>query len=141
MSLSQLVQRIRGKGGSDNQFPRATRPEEEEYGLFTLQERPPRQNGVVDIVAIHGLGGHAYNTWTDREKLWLRDFLPSQIPNARIMSYGYNSAVAFSKSVAGIEEFAEDLLNRLDNERATAEERARPIIFICHSLGGILVKR
>lgn len=141
MSLSQLVQRIRGKGGSDNQFPRATRPEEEEYGLFTLQERPPRQNGVVDIVAIHGLGGHAYNTWTDREKLWLRDFLPSQIPNARIMSYGYNSAVAFSKSVAGIEEFAEDLLNRLDNERATAEERARPIIFICHSLGGILVKK
>jgi len=37
------------------------------------------------------------------------------------MSYGYNSAVAFSKSVAGIEEFAEDLLNRLDNERVTAE--------------------
>ncbi len=33
------------------------------------------------IIAIHGLGGDAYRTWThENEKLWLRDFLPLQIP-------------------------------------------------------------
>ena len=46
-------------------------------------------------------------TWTatpavGKPKNWLEDFLPEQIPNARIMSYGYDSTVQFSKSVAGI---------------------------------------
>ncbi|KAI9857467.1 MAG: hypothetical protein M1813_008217 [Trichoglossum hirsutum] len=77
---------------------------------------------IVTIVAIHGLGGDAYDTWADSDqKIWLRDFLPSQVQNARIMSYGYNSVVAFSKSVAGIDEFAQDLLNRLEDERETGQ--------------------
>jgi hypothetical protein len=83
---------------------------------------PSRLLNAVSIVAVHGLGGDAYETWADDDQnIWLRDFLPSQVPRARIMSYGYNSAVTFSKSVAGIDEFAVDLINRLDNERETAE--------------------
>lgn len=76
---------------------------------------------IHSIIAVHGLGGDAFNTWADGGNIWLRDFLPGQIPNARIMSYGYNSAVAFSKSVAGIDEYPTDLLNRLHHERETAE--------------------
>jgi hypothetical protein len=37
------------------------------------------------------------------------------------MSYGYDSVLAFSKSIAGIDEFAADLLNRLNDERETAQ--------------------
>jgi hypothetical protein len=81
----------------------------------------------VSIVAVHGLGGDAFKTWANGDQnIWLRDFLPSQVPNARIMSYGYSSTIAFSKSVAGIDEFAVDLINRLDNERESAE-----VIAIC----------
>ena len=38
-------------------------------------------NPDIDIVAVHGLGGHFEGTWTDSDsnKLWLRDFLPSQL--------------------------------------------------------------
>lgn len=38
-------------------------------------------NADVDIVAVHGLGGHFEETWTDSDskQLWLRDFLPSQL--------------------------------------------------------------
>ena len=73
---------------------------------------------------------------------WLQDFLASDVPNARIMSYGYNSAVAFSKSVAGIEEFARDLLERLRIARKASGAKAnQPVIFVCHSMGGLVVKK
>ena len=57
---------------------------------------------------------YTYKTWQyDTGSLWLRDFLPADIPNARIMSFGYNSTVAFRKSVAKIEDKALELLNHL----------------------------
>jgi len=96
---------------------------------------------LSSIVAVHGLGGDKYNTWEADGKVWLKEFLPAKVPNTRIMTYGYDSVVAFSSSVAKIEDFATDLLSRLNDERGTTQEKARPIIFICHSLGGIVVKK
>jgi hypothetical protein len=49
--------------------------------------------------------------------MWLKDFLPNDLPNARIMLFGYNANVAFEPSTSGILEQAEDLLNRLDLKR------------------------
>ncbi|KAI9775820.1 MAG: hypothetical protein M1839_000871 [Geoglossum umbratile] len=58
-----------------------------------------------------------------------------------VMSYGYDSVIAFSASVGGINHIAADLLNRLNDERETVQEKTRPIVFICHSLGGIIFKK
>ena len=81
-------------------------------------------------------------TWTaGNGKLWLRDFLPSQLPKARIMSFSYNSDTALSKAVTDIDDMALKLLHTLNLFRQLAEERKRPIIFISHSLGGIVVKK
>jgi surfactin synthase thioesterase subunit len=99
---------------------------------------------VVDIVALHGLNGHWNDTWTSSGGVnWLRDegFLPSQIPYARIMSYGYKSSVFGTKTLARIDNFADGLLAQLQGRRMDVEEQKRPIIFICHSLGGIVAKR
>ncbi|KAH7336682.1 hypothetical protein BKA65DRAFT_38167 [Rhexocercosporidium sp. MPI-PUGE-AT-0058] len=98
----------------------------------------------VDIVAVHGLNPtnaefHAEATWTAEDKLWLKDFLPSKLPKARILLFGYNSNVAFETSIAGVREQAVNLLNRLTSKRGDAGDR--PIIFVAHSLGGIIVKR
>ena len=98
------------------------------------------------LVAVHGLGGHWEDTWkADNGRLWLRDFLPLQLHErnitARIMSYGYNATTAFSKSVADITDEAVMLLSALKSERTSDSERNRPIIFIAHSLGGIIVKK
>ena len=95
------------------------------------------------IVAVHGLGGDWEQTWTDENgKLWLRDFLPVHVPHqARVFSYGYDSSTAFSRSVADIEVQAAMLLDRLQGKRKTNEEQSRPVVFIAHSLGGILVKK
>ena len=93
---------------------------------------------------MHGLNptnikSHAEATWTSGDKLWLRDFLPEQLPNARILLFGYNSNVAFETSIAGVREQAVNLLNRLEQKRENVFNR--PIIFVAHSLGGIIVKR
>jgi hypothetical protein len=49
--------------------------------------------------------------------MWPRDFLPTLFPDVRIMTFGYNSKWAFSPSVADVDDFALDLLNKLRIKR------------------------
>jgi len=44
------------------------------------------------IVAVHGLNGHREKTWTaDNGVHWLRDLLPEDLPNARVLCWGYDA--------------------------------------------------
>ncbi len=60
---------------------------------------------------------------------------------ARLMSYGYDSTTAFSKSVTDVEDQATMLLDTLNSERQSEAEIRRPLMFIAHSLGGVIVKK
>jgi hypothetical protein len=93
------------------------------------------------IVAVHGLGGHRYTTWKSGNTMWLQDLLPSKLPRARIMTFGYNADVVNNFSTFGIRDHARKLLSLLRNKRDTEDTSDRPIVFICHSLGGIVVKQ
>lgn len=115
-------------------------------GLQVLVDKNPSEPEIVDIVAIHGLNGDFERTWTSRNKdgthvNWLRDLLPRDLENARIMSFAYKSSVQFSKSFSDVFVFADQLLENLNLQRQSPEEQRRPIIFICHSLGGIVFKQ
>lgn len=62
--------------------------------LFALTEEKASSDKTsepVDVVAIHGLGGNPYLTWTHPETghLWLRDTLPSYISDGRVYTFGY----------------------------------------------------
>ena len=99
----------------------------------------------VDIVAVHGLDPldnplHATNSWSaPNGKLWLKDFLPERNPHIRVLLYGYNSSAVFGASTTGVNGAAENLLNYLRIERK--RDPKRPIVWVSHSLGGIVVKK
>jgi protein SERAC1 len=118
-------------------------PAKVEYGLHTLVPKDPRSLEAIDIVAIHGLNGHFERTWTDEATgfNWLRDAIPRSIPTARVLTFEYNSVLQFSKSTSDIFTFGDELLESLLVERRTPEERNRSLIFICHSLGGLVFKQ
>jgi hypothetical protein len=93
---------------------------------------------------VHGLNpknkdSHAEKTWTASDKLWLRHFLAPKLPEARILLFGYNSNVARDSNAMHIGDHAANLLNRLVGKRS--EDPERPIIFVAHSLGGLVVKK
>ncbi|KAM0138754.1 hypothetical protein ACHAO1_003353 [Botrytis cinerea] len=98
----------------------------------------------VDIVAVVGLGTHAFGTFRSTtpgsHEMWLRDFLPKDIPNTRILLYGYPSTVSGGQSMEKVEDIAITFLNRLTLLRRNTSTRNRPIIFIGQSLGGLIVQ-
>lgn len=102
-------------------------------------------DALVDIVAIHGLDGHRERSWThekdESQILWLRDLLPSDVPNARILVYGYDANTHDSTCVSTqtIYRHSETFAKALVRIRHAAPRR--PLIFVAHSLGGIVLKR
>jgi Tetratricopeptide repeat len=101
---------------------------------------------TCSIVAVHGIFESGLEAWTDTKSgiLWLRDLFPHQRYNVRVLAYHYD-AEAFSSPGEGsadrILPFANSLVAELCADRQLADAFKRPIIFVCHGFGGLLVKR
>ncbi|KAI1423348.1 hypothetical protein F5Y12DRAFT_798577 [Xylaria sp. FL1777] len=131
---------------------------------FTTLAKPDW--AAVDIILIHGLQGHPKNTWLyspprekpsfkllkmkkprpretePQETFWPLDILPGDFSDARIMTYGYDSHIThWFKGPAmqlDIDQYGEGLLNAM--EACRRDDPHRPLIFIVHSLGGLILK-
>jgi hypothetical protein len=59
-------------------------------------------------VAIPGLGGHAFGSFTERggKHMWLRDSLPAVLHGTRVLIYGYDTIIAGSQSFQDLEALA-----------------------------------
>ena len=74
---------------------------------------------------------------------WPRDLLPRRFPDLRIFTWGYDVDIdhAFSgTSTATVFQHAANLLSDLSDVRVLSEAELRPLFFVAHSLGGIVVK-
>jgi hypothetical protein len=117
--------------------------------VFGVQElyRPTREPAEIDIVAVHGLNGDAVKTWTSGNICWLNhpDLLPKYLKRARVLTWGYNANISSltgkTTSSERILQHAQTLIAQLHADRDLEDANDRPIIFLCHSLGGIIVKR
>ncbi|RSL76994.1 hypothetical protein CEP51_009454 [Fusarium floridanum] len=113
-------------------------------GITVLFQHADVDQIKMDICAIHGLGGNAVDTWTAKNgKMWLRDYLPSTgyFSQSRVMTFGYDSDLTSKQSVMTVDSWADSLLQYLGLVRKSQEERTRPLLLVCHSLGGLVAKR
>ncbi|TPX11304.1 uncharacterized protein E0L32_001122 [Thyridium curvatum] len=98
------------------------------------------KEGGVDIIFVHGLRGSPIRTWSEGNVCWPRDLLKEDIPNARVITWGYDSGVARPFRYTSLESVyghAETLLGDISSLR---QDTTRPIVFVAHSLGGLVVK-
>lgn len=122
--------------------------------------------GQNSIFLLHGLNGGATKTWQCPEDglghTWFRDHLPSLVKdeirgtNARIWTFGYNASVfSLVSSSLDLGDFVRSLLEsvrqvrvgfevidtrRLDIRRVVISAQSHRIIWIAHSMGGIVAK-
>ena len=85
--------------------------------------RPLIIYSLYSIIAVTGLAGHAFGSWKSRGEpyMWLRDFLPESVPNARILTYGYDTKLPGSQSTASILELSKKLLESVKTIRSQQE--------------------
>ena len=106
----------------------------EHYGLFPIHIHEPSLPGTrervrypVDIIAVHGLGGDAFRTWTHADgHMWLRS-IAEKLPGVRAYTYGYDSSFLFSRGTGTLQEFARSLLEHVRLIRQSEE--------VCYILG------
>ncbi|KAJ5511355.1 hypothetical protein N7453_003458 [Penicillium expansum] len=88
----------------------------------------------VDIIAVHGPNprskndaDHAWDTWRSPSgntgRLWLRDDLPSAVPESRIFLYEYDARVVYGKDKGTFIDKSNELLEAIQLKRKGAESR------------------
>jgi hypothetical protein len=101
----------------------------------------------ADVIFVHGINADPRKTWMTNNKLegkrfpeecWLY-WLGEDIPDVAVWTLGYPaSAFAWQGFTMELESRADNITNFLLNHPGL--DRQRPIIFVTHSMGGLLVK-
>lgn len=98
----------------------------------------------ADIIFVHGLTGDPVTTWvspgaTEPEGEYWPKWLATDLPHVNLYTLGYPASLfaQWAKKEMNLYERAKHSLELL----AGYQLGERPLIFVCHSLGGLLVKQ
>ncbi|KAK8197607.1 uncharacterized protein BKA78DRAFT_278390 [Phyllosticta capitalensis] len=127
-----------------------TRIDEESFGLHVVHQ--PQTSAPLDIIFVHGLGGHSQRTWSkhhDLARFWPGNWLPfdPELGKARILTFGYdaNFSARNPKAATNVSTFAKELLSEMRFGRCERGDPLDvgkvPIVFVVHSMGGLVVKK
>ncbi|KAK0737274.1 hypothetical protein B0T21DRAFT_364791 [Apiosordaria backusii] len=113
-------------------------------GLILLHEpSEPR----IDFIFVHGLGGGSRKTWSfspEEAMFWPKEWLPTEVgfEHVRIHSFGYNSDWTTRKeSLLTVHDFGQALIADIYNSPHLHKNGETPIVFVAHSMGGLVVKK
>lgn len=115
-----------------------------ELRKFPPEHQALRRTTSMDVVFVHGLGGDLIKTWQHGPEQSWPQWVADDHPHVQVWSLGYPAAIGHLLRVGesaqlGTRPLAIAIADRLRN--ASPSIGTRPCIFVCHSLGGLLVKR
>lgn len=135
-------------------------PQEDNSGEDASTSLDKADMPFIDVVFVHGLRGHPFGTWrTDmgnsvdgKNDIWPDVLLASDLQhsriNARLITLGYEAGMVSWSSpwpTLTLQERGKVMLDALYaaniGRSKRADQNANPVVFVTHSMGGILVKK
>ncbi|CAD5206128.1 unnamed protein product [Bursaphelenchus okinawaensis] len=112
------------------------------YEFYCSDDEPK-----LDIVFVHGFRGSVFRTWRQKDQLgggkttqyWPMEWLPGDIQApVRILAIDYATKfLRFGK----VSDRIQDRSQTFQQSLSSVGVGDRPILFICHSMGGLLIKQ
>ncbi|MCJ1474157.1 hypothetical protein MMC13_002815 [Lambiella insularis] len=108
-------------------------------GLRTVYD-PSHSEAVIDIGFVHGVGFDPLGTWRSNDLLWPRDLLKDDATQARVLIYDYSLLLKTKNIPLTVQALGGVLLGEVSKCREDEITATRPLVFVAHSLGGLVVK-
>ncbi|XP_046850045.1 protein SERAC1-like isoform X2 [Xenia sp. Carnegie-2017] len=124
-----------------------------EDGIFVVAPETNFGRVEVDLVFLHGLRGGPFRTWRSRRETstetcttdcWPRDWLPVDLPECRVIVVEYDTELSGWTSKCPVQSEGSTIdyrVSKILSKLMNAGVGKRPVVWICHSLGGLTVKQ
>lgn len=113
------------------------------HGLTPLNDVDPELH-ECDCIAISGPTGHPIGSWQshagDKSFMWIRDALPQMLPTVRFAMFGYETTLHPTTPAEAVPDLAHSLISVL-KRCGWSSPSAKPLVFLAHSLGGVVLKQ
>jgi hypothetical protein len=78
---------------------------------------------ILSVIAVHDLGSKYPKTWMKEDAMWLEDFLPDDLPHARILAFIYPSEAFDDPDFVDLRALGGSLLRSLVKDRGVLNSK------------------